>query len=248
LGQFNKLKVRTKIEIAVLVAALLILTAASVYATPSTQIWIPSTDIQAFKKVHLGLDTYIKTESQDNGTTEPTVLNAGLTVGVLPFEKVQMEIGIDYRDAGGEHTYPLLFNLKVGTPENALFKGSPAIAAGGFDFGTKNDVTDYNIVYLIAAKTIGSAGRFSAGYYTGNDELLEKDNEGILLSWDRTISEVSDNLWAAIDYQGGDNGYGALSFGVAWKFASNVGVILGYDVYNEDTYKPTATIQLDIDF
>jgi len=57
-------------------------------ATPSTQIWIPSTDVQPFKKMHLGIDTYIKTQSRD-GTTEPTVTNIGLTMGVLPSEKIQ---------------------------------------------------------------------------------------------------------------------------------------------------------------
>jgi len=74
-----------------------VLTASFAHATPSTQIWIPSTDIQPYKKVHLGLDVYIKTQSQ-GGTTEPTLTNAGITVGVLPFEKIQMEIGLDYRD------------------------------------------------------------------------------------------------------------------------------------------------------
>lgn len=221
-------------------------------ATPSTHIWIPSQDIQPFKKVHFGLDTYIKTQSHD-GTTEPTVTNAGLTVGVLPFETIQMEVGIDYRDIGGDHTYPLYLNAKLGVPEDALFKGSPAFAVGGYDFGTKNDITDYNIVYGMVGKTFGSLGRFCVGYYSGNDKLLvdingNKDNDGILAAWDRTISEISDKLWAAIDYQGAKNGYGALSFGVSWKFAPNVSVIFGYDIYNESTYKPTATIQLDIDF
>ncbi len=229
-----------------------LLLARAAHATPSTQIWIPSTDVQPFKKVHLGLDTYIKTQSQD-GTTEPTVTNIGLTVGVLPFEKLQMEIGIDYRDIGGDHTYPIYFNAKLGVPEDVMFKGAPALAVGGYDFGTKSDVTNYNIVYGLAAKNIGDIGRFSAGYYKRNRELLlditgNKDNHGVLLSWDRTISEISDKLWAAIDYQGGKNSYGALSFGVAWKFAPNVGVIFGYDIYNESTYKPTATIQRDIDF
>ncbi len=232
--------------------AVLVLWGGIAYATPSTQIWIPSTDIQPFKKFHFGVDTYIKTQSQ-NGTTEPTVTNVGLTVGVLPLEKFQMEIGIDYRDIGNDHTYPIYFNAKIGVPEDALFKGSPALAAGGFDFGTKNNMTDYNIFYGLVAKTIGKLGRFSAGYYTGNDDLLKDingndDNHGVLLSWDRTMSEISDKLWAAIDYQGGENSYGALSFGVAWKFAPNVGVIFGYDIFNESTYKPTATIQLDIDF
>lgn len=222
------------------------------YATPSTQIWIPSTDIQPYKKVHFGADTYIKTASQE-GFTEPTVTNLGLTVGVLPWEKFRMEAGIDYRDSGGNHTFPLLFNAKIGTPEDALCKYSPAIAIGGYDFGTKKDVANYNIYYALAAKTLGKLGRFAAGYYTGNDKLLTKidgtkDDDGVLLSWDRTIAEISDKLWLAVDYQGGKNSYGALSFGAAWKFAPNIGVILGYDIYNESVYKPTATIQVDIDF
>lgn len=222
------------------------------YATPSTHIWIPSSDIQPYKTVHFGADTYIKTAGQD-GVTEPTVTNLGLTVGVLPWEKFQMEIGLDYRDIGGNHTYPMLFNAKIGTPEDALFKYSPAIAIGGYDFGTKKDFSDYNIVYAIAAKTIGNLGRLSAGYYTGNDKLLldvngNKDNHGVLLAWDRTISEISDKLWLAVDYQGGKNSYGALSAAFAWKFAPNVSVIFGYDIFNERSYKPTATIQLDIDF
>lgn len=232
----------------------LVLFAGFAYATPSTQIWIPSTDIQAFKKMHLGIDTYIKTQSRD-GTKEPTVTNLGLTAGVLPFEKIQMEVGIDIRDFGGtlDTTYPFLFNAKLGIPESALFKDSPAFAVGGYDFGTKDNVTDYNIVYALVAKTFGKLGRLSGGYYSGNDNLLldingNKDNDGVLLSWDRTMSEISDKLWAAIDYQSGDNSYGAFSFAFSWKFAPNVSIIFGYDIYNESTYKPTATIQLDVDF
>ncbi len=221
-------------------------------STPSTQIWIPSTDIQAVGVVHFGHDTYIKTESQ-NGVTEPTVTNTGLTIGVLPYQNVQMEIGIDYRDTGGEHEYPLYFNTKIGIPENTIFNGSLAIAFGGYDFGTKRDVTTYNIIFGLVSKNIGKLGRFSLGYYTGNEDLLvdlngKKDNSGILLSWDRTMSEISQRLWLGIDYMGGENVYGALSFGIGWRFASNVSVILGYDIYNESFYKPTATIQVDIDF
>ncbi len=216
-------------------------------ATPSTQIWIPSTDIQPYKTPHYGFDSYIGTAGSG------IVTNIGLTVGVLPFEKIQMEAGIDYRDIDGTHDSPMLFNAKLGVPEGVLFKGAPALAVGGYDFGTEKDVSDSNIYYGLVAKTFDKIGRLSAGYYVGNDKVLvdingNKDNSGVLLSWDRTISEVSDKLWAAIDYQGGENGYGALSFGVAWKFAPNVGVIVGYDIYNESSYKPTATLQLDIDF
>lgn len=240
------------------VAAAVVALAGKAFATPSTQIWIPSTDVQPYKKVHFGFDTYIKTESLDKTVdpkvVEPTVTNLGLTVGVLPYKNIQFEVGIDYRDIGGEHTYPMYYNAKLGTPEGSLFEGSPAIAVGGYDFGTKSDVTDYNIVYGLVAKTVGKLGRFSLGYFVGNDKLLlnannNPDEAGVLLSWDRTLSEISDKLWAAVDYMGGDSSYGALSFGVAWKFAPNVGVIIGYDIYNDDDrFKPTASIQVDADF
>jgi len=244
----------------VLILTLALLASSAAHATPSTQIWIPSTDIQPYKKVHFGFDQYIKMEKAD-GSREPNVINNGVTVGVLPYEKVQMEAGIDQRSYGAEpgtDSTPFYFNVKIGTPEDSLFKGSPAIAVGGYDFGTKKFDsasglgTDYNIVYGLVAKTIGKAGRFSAGYYQGSDKLLldksgKKDNTGVLASWDRTISEISDKLWVAVDYMGGENSYGALSYGVAWKFAPNVGVIFGMDDYNNDNYKPTYTIQVDID-
>lgn len=98
-------------------------------ATPSTQIWIPSTDIQKFGSFHLGLDTYI-TAGESEG---PTLTVLGLTTGLLPYEKLQLEAGLDYKDLSGTHEDPLYFNAKLGLPEGALFEGSPALAAGGYD-------------------------------------------------------------------------------------------------------------------
>ncbi|NJC88091.1 MAG: hypothetical protein FIB02_06090 [Desulfuromonas sp.] len=224
-------------------------------ATPSTQIWIPSTDIQKFGTFHLGVDSYQRSKEDDDGN-RPHVTDFGLTTGVLPNEKIQMEAGYDFITNGTDaDDRPLYFHAKLGTPEGSLFEGSPALAAGGFAFGTDSDVTDYNIVYGLVAKTFPVIGRLSAGYYVGNDDLLvdadgDEDNDGVLLSWDRTISEVSDKLWAAVDYQGGDNSFGALSFGVAWAFSPNVSVIFGYDIYNENKTagEDTYTVQLDVNF
>ncbi len=243
-----------------LVLGMVLLAGTAAFATPSTQIWIPSTDIQPFKKVHFGFDQYLKARKTDSTTREPNVINNGITVGVLPTEKIQMEIGIDQRALGVEpyDSAPIYFNAKIGTPEDSLFEYSPAIAIGGYDFGTKKYTTDAgwgtdnNIVYGLLAKTIGKAGRFSLGYYQGNDKLLldkngKKDEKGVLASWDRTLSEISDKLWVAVDYMGGDNAYGALSYGVAWKFAPNVGVILGMDKFNNTDLKSTYTVQVDID-
>lgn len=234
---------------------LAVISTGSAMATPSTQIWIPSTDIQAFKTFHLGIDNYIRESADDTGA-RPHVYDFGITTGILPFEKIQMEVGFDLITNGSSaDSYPLYFNAKVGTPEGSLFSGSPALAIGGFGLGTKKDVTDANIFYSLAAKTIPVLGRLSAGYYVGNEDLLvdadgKKDNDGVLLSWDRTISEISDKLWAAVDYQGGDNAFGALSFGVSWAFAENVSVIFGYDIFNEKATggQNTFTTQLDINF
>jgi hypothetical protein len=232
------------------------------YSTPSTQIWIPSTDFQRWKSMHLGLDNYIRTSKTD-GVRGAGIFDLGLTAGILPFEKFQGEIGVDYLSMGDDNydDYPVYFNAKLGFPESALFKGSPAIAIGAYNLGLKKNLTNYNILYGVIAKTIPILGRITAGYYTGNDKLLvdenlEKANSGILLSWDRTMTEISDKLWLAVDYQGGKNYLGALNFGAAWSFSKNVSVILGYDIYNNskayyNTNNQNAnsfTVQVDINF
>lgn len=234
--------------------------AASAYATPSTHVWAPSTDVQAFGVAHITSDIYIPVKKFD-GERPGTITNLGLTVGVLPLEKVGLEVGFDHIAGFGDpyDNYPLYFNAKLGIPENAFGNFFPAIAVGGYSIGTKSDVTDYNIYYGKVAKTIGPVGRFSVGYYTGNDKLLVDDldpnsakpsENGVLICWERTISEISDNLWLAVDYMGGDSSAGALSYGFAWKFAPNTSVIFGYVDQNNDKVTPgdTFTVQVDIDF
>lgn len=232
------------------------------FSTPSTQIWIPSTDFQKWKTMHLGLDNYIRTSKTD-GVRGAGIFDLGLTTGLLPFEKFQGEVGVDFLSMGDDNydDYPVYFNAKLGFPENALFGGSPAIAVGAYNLGLKKNLTNYNIFYGLIAKTIPVLGRISVGYYTGNDKLLvdenlEKANDGILLSWDRTMTEISDKLWVAVDFQGGQNYLGALNFGAAWSFSKNVSVIIGYDIYNNskayyntnNQNANTFTAQVDINF
>ena len=232
-------------------------------ATPSTQIWIPSTDIQAYKTVHLNFDTYIRDRNNDDGSRTPPVVVIGPTVGVLPFEKIQAEVGFDVISAGGDaDKYPFYGHFKLGTPEDSLFKLSPAVAVGMYNIGTKSGdarngelATNQDIAYALVAKTFPVVGRLSAGYFTGNkkalvDENGKSDENGVLLSWDRTMTEISDKLWLAVDYQGSNSALGALSFGASWAFAKNVSVILGYDIYNKKATggQNTVTMQLDINF
>jgi hypothetical protein len=249
-------------RILIILAVLYFINSEYSFSTPSTQIWIPSTDFQKWKTFHLGIDNYIRAE-KINGIRGAGITDFGLTTGLLPFEKFQGEIGVDFLYMGDNNydDYPAYLNAKLGLPEEALFKNSPAIAFGAYNIGFKKDLTNYNIIYGAIAKTIPVIGRLSVGYYTGNgkilvDENLKKANSGLLISWDRTMSEISDKLWLAVDYQGGQNYLGALSFGASWAFSKNVSVIFGYDIYNnKNAYyntnnqnANTFTAQIDINF
>jgi hypothetical protein len=257
----GKLGRATGIVLAAFVLCGFVATIAS--ATPSTQIWIPSTDIQPYKTVHINFDTYIRAANNDDGSRTAPVVDVGPTVGFLPYEKIQGEVGFDVISGGGAlDKYPLYFNAKLATPEESLFKLSPAIAVGGYNFGTKSgDVrngelaTNQNIVYGLVAKTLPVVGRLSAGYFVGNKKVLVDENgdsaeKGVLLSWDRTMTEISDKLWVAVDYQGSNSAIGAFSFGASWAFAKNVSLLLGYDIYNQKATggENTVTVQVDINF
>jgi hypothetical protein len=253
--------------------------AGTAYATPSTQIWIPSTDIQPYKTFHLNLDTYIRSGKESTGNLTgaaadqnlPPVYVFGPTVGVLPFEKIQAEVGFDLIYGGantnvGLDKYPFYGHFKIGMPEDNTWK--PAVAVGMYNIGTKSgDVrkgelaTNQDIAYGLIAKTLPVVGRLSAGGYFGNKKVLvtdekdaagnfKSDEKGVLLSWDRTMTEISDKLWLGVDYMGGKNVNGAFSFGAAWSFAKNVSVIFGYDIWNNKKIagENTFTVQVDINF
>lgn len=234
------------------------------HATASTHIWAPSTDTQAFKTGHVTADVYVPVERNSDGTRPNAITNTGLEFGLLPFKKLNAEAGFDYKTGYGSlDSYPIYFNAKLAVPEDA-FKGAfpygeylPAVAVGIYDVGTKVDKTDNNIVYVKAAKTISvkdfSLGRFSLGYFWGNDKLLvgkdsRKDADGILAAWERTVPEISDKLWVCVEYQGTNSSYGALNLGFSWQFTPSTSVIVGYQLYNNRDLADTATIQVDINF
>lgn len=239
---------RTRLTFSKMVFIGLLSLTTMVLATPSTQIWIPSTDVQGYLNPHFGWDVYLA------NTGIGSISNGGITMGVLPFKKVGLEIGIDYRDVSGNHYYPTYFNAKLGVPEDAFFKYMPAIAVGGFDFGLKDSVTNYNVSYGIVARTIPVVGRISVGGYSGmGPDLLwtssggKVEKSGVLASWDRAMTEISSKLWLAVDYQSGKNWYGALSAAGSWAWAPNVSTIIGYDIWNDNKLsKPTFTMQMDI--
>ncbi len=193
------------LEVVVLAVVALVYMGTPAGATPSSEVWIPSTDAQAYGVFHLGIDIYTTmfTDAADGGGDFPT--DFGLTVGVSPAETVNLEVGVDLMEPTDD---PFSFNAKLGFPEGALGEWSPALAVGGYAFGTESGVTDYDVLYALVSKEFSGLGRLAVGYYDGNDELLmdangSADETGFLASWDRAVPEVSDKLWVAVDYQSG---------------------------------------------
>jgi hypothetical protein len=198
-----------------------------------------------------------------------------VTAGVLPFENLKLEVGVDYLTSGsrvaGADDHPFLFNAKLATPEDLGFKGMPAFAVGVYNVGTydKPEVglsTRQNIAYGLVAKTFPVIGRLSAGGYygahralaTGTNTVTTDNNSGVMVSWDRTMSEISDKLWLGVDYMSGNNANGEISFGAAWAFSKQITVLAGIQIFNPGYQtsggeslpggKPAFTTQLFINF
>lgn len=218
------------------------------FSTPSTQIWIPSTYIEPFGNIHFGASQYISVNGKG------MLINNGITAGALPFKYAQMEIGVDWRDINANHIYPFFYNAKFGVPENSFSKFAPSFAAGIYDLGFQSGKNNSDVIYSLLAKNIWKLGEFSGGFYYGAGSRLlwlnnkgNADRWGAIISWDRTMTEISKNLWLAIDYQSGGNAYGAFNFGGAWYFAPNASVLVGYDIFNNPTTDNTITIQIYLD-
>jgi len=215
-----------------LVLGLLILGGVA-YATPSTQIWNPSTDIQLRGTWHLGIDDYFTIEDRSSGGYNYST-DYGLTGGVLP----GVEVGVDFLSPQAVPGSQLVFNAKYGLAESGSL---PAVAIGGYGFGLLQGQTDQNVIYGVAAKTF-VFGRLSAGYFQGKAQTIGSDNGGAILTWDKTIT---DKLWLSIDYAGGNSTIGALFAGFSYYFAPNISVLCAYGKFNNGS-KPAVTTQLDI--
>jgi hypothetical protein len=248
-----------KIVLATIASALTLLAATAAMATPSTTYWTPMVmDIQGYKVGHLGIDNYFAVE-QPKGSVDALSTDVGLTVGVLPFEKIQMEIGID---ALYPSINPYSFNAKIGAPEDVLFKYSPALQVGIFGVGTKNKVTNQDVVYGVIGKTIPVLGRVTVGPYIGNKEALNfggtrTDHTGIMVAFDHGFLPVKDaagseysKVVLAADYASGKNAIGGGGAGLYYYFTKDVSLLTGPVWFNEKAINGTWkwTTQIDINF
>lgn len=246
---------------ALAVAASLLSFSSRADATPSTTVWAPATPaLQGFGVLHLTYDSYFASEGL-------YPVDLGLTMGILPWKELQLEVGVDvlYPTSNGDEglSVPIYFNGKVGTPEDTFFAGQPGWSAGIYNAGVESDVTDYNVLYGVLGKTLGGAGTLSVGGYYGlNDTLLvDQDGEaaqaGLLASYVSPAIDVPriDKVVLAADVQTGNNALGAVGAGVSIYFTPAVALLTGPVFFLEPEVQPgasdwmwSAQLDVDIDF
>ena len=233
-------------------------TAAPAHATPSTVMWAPSTPaLQGDRVLHLTYDTYFATDAA-------YPIDLGLTMGVLPWKQLQLELGADvlYATAGpdGALDVPIYFNGKLGAPEDTYFQWQPAWSFGIYNLGIESDVTDYDILYGVLGKTLPMVGALSVGGYYGlNDKLLvdvdgDAAQAGLLAGWFSQPIDVPliDRIHLAADLQTGKNSLGAVGAGAYFYFTPTIDLLTGPVFFLEPDLQPGESswmwsVQLDVD-
>ncbi len=256
--------------LAVAAAVALQLAGAAALATPSTTYWAPSTTyVQPFLVPHLSFDAFfgrgavpgagrLSPAGAENPPLYPIL--TGLTLGVLPWEPVQLEIGFDLllptRD-------PVLFNAKLGTPEGTFFTGSPSLAVGIYGVGTRAGATDFTIVYGQIQKTFPWGGYVSAGGYYGAGSTRLWTSSGGAVNRGGFMGALAlpdinldlpglKKLVLVGDVQTGENVFGAVGGGVYFYFTDAIDVLTGPVFFFDGNLQPGGesflwTVQLDVD-
>jgi hypothetical protein len=227
------------------------------WATPSTVFWAPSTPaLQGAGVLHVTYDTYFGESAYP--------IDVGLTMGVLPWKELQLEVGFDlfYPTMSGDESLemPVQLNAKIGTPEDTFFNGQPGWSVGIYGVGFKEDVTDYNILYAMLGKTLPYVGSLGVGGYYGlNPDLLvnaagETGRAGLMASWFSPAIDVPliDRIHLAADVQTGANALGAAGGGICIYFTPAVGLLTGPVFFFENELQPGQaswlwSVQLDVD-
>jgi len=229
------------------------------YATPSTTYWTTCTpDVQPYGVWHITYDSYFSVGRKGSKQGDfPT--DVGLTVGVLPYEKLNMEAGFDLLEPTDD---PLFFNAKLGTPEGSLFEGSPAISAGLWNVGTEKGITNFNIWHFVVGKTLPqNLGRLHGGAYFGSTNTLKDSDgdvhkKGFMIGWDKGFNPVKDEkgefnrFVLAGDYASGENAIGGGGVGLYVYFTRNIDLLFGPVWFNDTDLNGDYkwTLQLDINF
>jgi len=212
------------------------------FATSSTTFWTPATTyVQPYLVPHFTYDSY--------GAARGALQNDyGLTIGVLPFEKVQGEVGIDSFLPGITKSN-LYLNGKLVIPEGALKKGAPGFSFGIVGAGFEHNVSDFNVLHATTGKTFRFGNIVAGGYYCLNEKLMvsskgRKQQAGVLGAW--TSPDIVLDLRGLKkinfigDVQSGKNAFGAWGMGIGLYFTDYIDVLTGPVFF----FDPKATTQL----
>ncbi|HEX9399825.1 MAG TPA: hypothetical protein VF912_06910 [Anaeromyxobacter sp.] len=237
-------------------AAAALATASVASATPSTTFWTPSTPYtQPYLVPHLTYDTYFSEKAA-------YPIDLGLTVGILPFDLVNAEIGADVLYPGETKT-TFAVNGKVTLVEGKLARWQPAISAGIANVGFKKDISDLYLFHAHVGKTLPYIGEIGGGIYTGlNDKILvdkngNKENSGFFLHWmgpDLPVGVTGlKKIVPAADFQSGNNALGAVGGGLYFYFTDAIYLLVGPVFFLERDVQPGKadwlfTAQIDVDF
>jgi hypothetical protein len=245
-------------------ACALALSAQAAWATPSTVFWTPATTyVQPFLLPHLTFDTYFNDKAA-------YPIDLGVTVGVLPFEKVQAEVGIDFffpywglnyffvQPAGA-----LLLNAKVGLTEGAFGEWFPGISGGIMGVGL-NQGTQFDVLHAEVGKTFFFGALTAGGYYgAGGANAIWSDVDGVVLTRGGFMaSYVSPDV--VLDLKGlykinfcadimtGNSAFAAAGGGIGVYFTPSIDVITGPVFFLNKYSQPAGstmmwTVQLDVD-
>jgi hypothetical protein len=187
-------------------------------------------------------------------------VTTGLTIGVLPWEKLQLEVGFDLLLPSHD---PLLLNAKLGTPEGTFFKGSPSVAIGIFGVGTRAGATDFDILYGQVQKNLPWGGYISAGGYygAGATALWTSSTGGVnragfmgaIAGPDITVGIPGlKKIVPVADVQTGKNVFAAGGGGLYFYFTDTISVLTGPVFFFDQALQPGGrssfwTVQLDVD-
>jgi hypothetical protein len=232
-------------------------------ATPSSTFWAPSVaTCQARYVPHVTYDTYYGKGVPPPGAGAPAYpIDTGLTMGVLPWTRLQGEIGYDVLLPSSNPVFFFL-NAKLCTPESSLFKGSPAVSFGIYNAGFKNDVTDYSVIHLMFQKSLPFGGYLAAGMYHGFNDVLFTNSDGKIVKTGAMIGWLSPDIKIGLkglqkvnftaDVQTGKNVLGAGGPGVYVFFTDYISLLVGPVFFVDKALQPGHaghlwTTQLDID-
>lgn len=226
-------------------------TASAARATPSTTVWAPSTTYtQPYLTPHLTYDTYFRKDASYPVTT-------GLTMGVLPTELVQAEVGFDLLYPAND---PLVLNAKVTLAEDKLASFFPAISLGVANAGITK-ATNYAMLYALAGKTIAGVSLAAGAYYGVDDKLWvdkngSKDQVGALASIAAPPIKVGqpflDSIVLSADVQTGNNLFSAGGVAASFYVLPTVAILTGPVFFLSRDTQPNRsdfmwTVQLDVD-